>query len=73
MAERGKMKVFCWAGYVSFVCVKIGIVSRTVEQYFCLEEAAKIIKCGFLYIFSRSFSRIMKHIADIRPSIKINV
>ena len=73
MAERGKMKVFCLAGYISFVCVKIGIVSRTVEQYFCLAEAAKIIKCVFLYIFSRSFSRIMKHIADIRPPIKINV
>lgn len=52
MAERRKMKVFCWAGYVSFVCVKIGIVSRTVEQYFCLEEAAKIIKCGFFSTFS---------------------
>lgn len=48
-------------------------MSRTVKQYFCLAEAAEIIKCVFLYIFPRSVSRVMKQITDIRPTIEINV
>ena len=43
---------------------KIGIMSRTVEQYFCLAEAAFVIKMPFLYFFPRSVSRIMKPISD---------
>ena len=53
VAERGKMFFVLVDMFLLFVS-KIGIMSRTVEQYFCLVEAAYIINCAFLYFFPRS-------------------